>query len=111
MMSYEIITNILDTLKDSLDIPYAHYQFRDKSEIEGKDKYIAYFEVEKNRFLADDKVYLYEPQFAIELYTKHKDVGTERELIALFDAADIVWSGGETVYIDTERMYQTVFYV
>ena len=106
-MTYTIMTAILDALK----IPYAYYQFEDKSEIEGADKYIAYFEDEKLRFMADDKVYHFEPHFAVELYTKTKDIATENALIALFDSNDVAWSGGETVYLDDEKMYLTVFYV
>lgn len=110
-MTYEIMTAILDALKESLKIPYCYYQFADESEIEGADKYIAYFEDDKLRFLADNKVYHFEPHFAVELYTKTKDIETEGALIALFDENEVAWSGGESVYIEDEKMYQTVFYV
>ena len=109
-MSYEKIVAILEALKESLKIPYTYYQFTDPEEIAGQNRYIAYFESDKIRFLADDKVYRYEPQFAVELYTKIKDLEAEQALIALFDSSDVVWSGGETVYLDDEKMYQTVFY-
>lgn len=106
-MTYEIMTAILDDLK----IPYAYHQFEDKSEIEGADKYIAYFEFDKNRFIADDIVYHYEPHFAVELYTRKKDLSAEQALIQLFDEYEAAWSGGDTVYLDDEKMYLTVFYV
>lgn len=105
-MTYDVMTAILDDLK----IPYAYYQFRDRSEIEGADKYIAYFEVEKIRFLADNKVYHFEPHFAVELYTAVKDVEAEQALIQLLDANEAPWSGGDTVYIEEEKMFLTVFY-
>lgn len=105
-MTYEIMTAILDDLK----LPYAYYQFKDKSEIEGADKYVAYFEFDKSRFLADDIVYHFEPHFAVELYTAVKDLDAERALIQLFDDYEVAWSGGDTVYIEDEKMYQTVFY-
>lgn len=109
-MSYEKIVAILETLKTSHKIPYAYYQFSDPGEIKGQKRYIAYFESSKIRFLADDKVYRYEPKFAVELYTKTKDLEAEQALIALFDSNEVVWSGGETVFIDEEKMFQTVFY-
>jgi len=103
-VSYELIQTILG----ELGLPYAYYQFKKPPE---GDKYIAYFESDKVRFLADDKVYHYEPQFAIELYTKEKDIEIEDMLIALFEQHEVVWSGGESTYIDSENVYQTVFYV
>lgn len=105
-MTYDLIQSILD----STELPYTYLAFDDPSEIEGEDKYIAYFEAEKIRFLADDQVYHFEPQFAVELYTRHKDPDTEQKLIDLFGENGVVWSGGVSTYIDSEKMYQTVYY-
>ena len=102
-MSYELINTILT----ALGIPYTYYQFKEPPT---GDKYIAYFETEKRRLLADDKVYHHEPSFAVELYTKIKDVETEEALIALFDQYDVVWSGGDSTWIESEQVYQTVYY-
>ena len=110
MMTYDQMTSILDTLKEDKGIPYCYYQFKNKSEIAGKSRYIAYFEMGKERFLADDKVYQYTPQFAVELYTKTKDLEAEKALIDLFEANEVVWAGGETVYIEDEKMFETIFY-
>ena len=103
-MTYELMNTILT----ELGIPFTYYQFKKP---QTADKYIAYFESDKVRILADDKVYYWEPSFAVELYTKLKDPSTEASLIALFDHYDVPWSGGATVYIESEKMYQTVFYV
>lgn len=102
-MTYELINQILT----QLGIEYTYYQFKEPPT---GDRYIAYFEMGKDRFLADDKVYHWQPQFAVELYTKVKEPETENALIALLDQHEIVWSGGETTFIDTEKMYQTVYY-
>ena len=102
-MSYELINTILT----ELGIPYTYFQFKEPP---SGDKYIAYFEMEKKRFLADDKVYHHEPSFAVELYTKIKDVETEETLIGLFDKYNVVWSGGESTWIESEQVYQTVYY-
>ena len=102
-MTYELIETILT----ELDIPYAYFQFKTKP---GSIPYIAYFESDKLRFLADDKVYHFEPHFAVELYSINKDFETEARLIALFDKYEVPWSGGESAYIESEHMFQTVFY-
>lgn len=93
---------------DELGIPYCYYQFNGPVKYKA---YIAYFEDDKELFLADDKVYLQEPHFAVELYTQKKDRKTEKLLTDLFEKYEVVWSGGVSVYIDSEKMYQTVFYV
>lgn len=102
-MTYELINEILT----QLGIPYTYYQFKDSPT---GDKYIAYFDMEKQRFLADNKVYHHEEAFAVELYTKTKDIETEEALIELFDQYEVAWSGGVSTWIDSEQMYQTVFY-
>lgn len=103
-MTYELIKSILD----ELGLPYAYFQFKKPPK---GNKYIAYFESDKVRFLADDTVYHFEPHFAIELYTKDKDIATEQALIDLLQENDVPWSGGESTYIDSENVFQTVFYV
>lgn len=102
-MSYELVTKILN----EMGIRYAYYEFNGPIT---DDRYIAYFEDEKERVFADDKVYVYEPHFAVELYTKRKEPDTEKKLIDLFGKYDVAWSGGSSVYIDSEKVYQTVFY-
>lgn len=109
-MTYEVIKSVLDEYKSALGVPYCYHHFKDRSEIEGKSCYAAYFEIEKGRFLADDKVYTYDFHFAVELYTKVKDTAAERKLMELFDQYEVVWYGGETVYIEDEKVYMTVFY-
>ena len=103
-MNFERIKGILT----ELGIPYAYYQFKEPPTGE---KYIAYLETGKERFLADNKVYKYKSSFAIELYTKYKDIETEEKLISLFEQNEIVWTGGESTYMEDEKMYITVFYV
>lgn len=106
-MTYELINKILTDSK----IKFTYYQFKNHEEIKGLNRYIAYFESEKLRVVADDKVWHHEPNFAVELYTKTKDLEAENILIQLFAENEVTWSGGESVYIDEEDMYQTVFYV
>ena len=102
-MKYETITQILKESK----IPFAYYQFKDPPKSE---KYIAYFETEKVQFYADNTVYDWAPSFAVELYTKTKDLEAEKILIDLFCKYEVPWSGGASNWIDTEKMLQTVFY-
>lgn len=105
-MTYKLIKDILD----ELGIKYAYFQF-EEGELDGIDKYIAYFESEKIRFLADDMVYHFEPHFAVELYTRKKDLETESALTGLFEKYQVPWSSGTSEYIESEQMYQTVFYI
>ena len=102
-MTYELIISILD----ELGITYTYYEFQGPIT---ETTYIAYYESGKERFLADDQVYEWHPAFTIELYTKTKEPATEQKLIDLFETNEVVWAGGETSYIDTEKMYMTVFY-
>lgn len=104
-MTYELMDEILT----EMGLPYTYYQFSGDN-LPAGDKYIAYFESEKVRFLADDKVFHYTPTFAIELYTKYKEPNTEKQLIDLLDQYEVVWSGGESTWIESEQMFQTVFY-
>ena len=69
-MSFELMNLILT----ELGIPFAYFQFKEPPT---GDKYIAYFESEKVRFLADDKVYHHEPAFAVELYSFQCSPGVE----------------------------------
>ncbi len=103
-MSYELIKKILD----ELGILYTYYEFHEP--VTAK-RYIAYFENAKDTFLADNKVYHFEPRFTIELYTKVVEPETEQKLIDLFEKYEVVWSADSPTYIDSEKVYQTVFYV
>ena len=103
-MTYELMNTILT----SLGIPYAYHHF--KKPVTAA-KYAAYFESDRVRFLADDHVYAWGPQFAVELYMrKDRDIALENQLIELFDQYDVVWSGGESTFIDSEGVYLTTFY-
>lgn len=103
-MTYELIKTILD----ELGIVYTYYEFREPVTA---SKYIAYYENAKERFLADDKVYHFEPRFTIELYTKYVEPETEQALIDLFEEYGVLWSAESATYIDTEKVFLTVFYV
>lgn len=102
-MSFELIKKILD----ELGITYAYYQF---TEAVTAARYIAYYEVSKERVLADNKVYHWEPRFAVELYTKVVEPETEQKLIDLFEQHEVVWTATPATYIDDEKVYMTVFY-
>lgn len=81
-MTYDTIETVLN----ELGLPYAYFQFKSKPR---SIPYVAYFEDEKLRFMADDKVYRFEPHFAIELYTTKKDPELENRLIELFDQHEV----------------------
>ena len=103
-MTYELMNTILTELA----LPFAYDHFREPPT---GNAYVAYFESDKIRFLADDVVYHHEPHFAVELYTAFKDPTLEGTLMELFERHEVPWSGGDSVWIESEKMYQTVFYV
>lgn len=104
MMSYELMTQILD--ESGITYAYDHFNGPIKEKT-----YIAYFEDDKVLLFADNVTYEEEPHFAVELYTQKKDRKTEKILTDLFTKYEVAWSGGISTYIDSEKMFQTVFYV
>lgn len=98
---------LLETILSELGLPHAYFQFKSKP---ASIPYIAYFEDEKVEMFADNVVYHFEPRFAVELYSKVKAFDIENELIALFEKYEVVWTGGVSAWIESEKMFQTVFY-
>lgn len=98
----------LNTLLKKLNIRYAYDHF---SSPVTEDKYLVFFETGKDQSFGDNKTYFHDSDWAIELYTKKKDWDLEDQLIELLDENEIPWSGGATTYIDSEKIYMTVFYI
>lgn len=103
MINYETVTSILK----ELGIEYAYYQFNE--DMSGKERFIAYLETSREPFNADDKTYVFERRFAIELYTKVIEPETEQKLIDLLDKYDIAWNCDSSTWLEDEKVYITVF--
>lgn len=107
-MDYEKINEALEEMKRQNDIEFAYYEFQGSP---GTKSYIAYYESEKSSFGADNKVYHYDYNFVIELYTPGKLPDLEKSLIEIFDKKEIYWQQGPQGKIKNEDMYLTTFFV
>lgn len=94
---------------NELGIKYAYYQFREP--LTGENRFVSYFKVKDERFLADDSVYMNEERYAIELYTKKIELDTESSLINILGKRGLIWEYSGTQYLNDEKVYMTVFYV
>ena len=97
----------LKELLESLNIPVAYNHFNEAI----VPPCIVYRRTSTNNFSADDKVYKKINQFNVELYSEYKDVTLEESLEDLFDESDIFWNIESEDYIDTEKMYQVVYFI
>ena len=70
--------------------------------------YIVYLFSYSSNFGADNKVYDAAKNFQVELYTKAKDLASEKLIENLFDATEIYWDKTET-YIESEGLYQVLY--
>lgn len=101
-MTYEKINEALT----EFGFPYAYYNF--EGEVKS-DIFVSYYENGTDSFGADNKTYVSDTRFVVELYAPKKDVATERKLTEIFDRKEIYWESGPQGKI--EGMYLTIFYV
>ena len=70
--------------------------------------YVCYFSPQDTAFAADNTNYYSQPRYAVELYTKVRDLDTEALFEAAFRTAGLYFTK-ETEYLDDERCQMTVF--
>lgn len=70
--------------------------------------YLVFLQDGDDRFLADDEVYEYRPNYMIELYSKKKDYQTEEMLKATLTYNKLIWQSTYEGRTD-EGLYQSVF--
>ena len=70
--------------------------------------YIVYLFVYSSNLGADNKVYKEFKNFQVELYTKTKDLASEKLIEDALAEADIYWEKIET-YIESEGLYQVLY--
>lgn len=98
-MTYQEISDIIA----SIGIQYAYYQFPEGTEIE--PPFICFYYSQRDDFNADDSNYAKIETLNIELYTDNKDFDTEAKV-----EAALPWSYQKTeAYIDSERLYETLY--
>lgn len=90
-----------------LQIPVAYHHFDSPPEI----PFIAYVDIQKDRFLADNFIYWKDSNYRIELYYENTDGTLEDRLEDLFEKDKIVWLDEEPIYIETEKLYLKAYYI
>lgn len=87
----------------SFGLPWAYYQF--PTDQTPALPYVVYYFPNRNDVIADNMNYKKVATLRIELYTENKDFDTEDAVERLLPFP----YSKETEYIDSERMYQTIY--
>ena len=101
-MDESTLKNLL--LTTGLPVAYSHFNTAPPP------PYLVYLFDSSDNFGADDKVYHQASNYRVELYTPKHDPAVQAQLENLFDGNDIFWEKDE-VWIDKEKLFQTVYYI
>lgn len=71
--------------------------------------YLVYLDAGSDNFAADGGVYHKINSWRVELYSEKKDFAAEERLEAVLEAAGICWSRLATVWIGSEKLYETIY--
>ena len=96
----------INTMIESVGIPYAYHQFADDTG--QQPPFICFFYGNSDDLAADDTNYTRIERLYIELYTDEKDFALEKQIETLLNANDLVFRKEQT-YLDDERMYETIY--
>lgn len=94
----------LYNLLNTLGLPVSYRFFKSPP----TPPYIIYLLSYSDNFGADNKVYDKTDNYQVELYSKIKDLGSEKLIEDLFDSNDIFYEKTET-YIESEELYQVLY--
>ena len=94
----------LFTLLKTTNLPVAYHHFTSPP----SPPYMVYLFSYNTNFGADNKVYDAAKNFQIELYTKTKDLASEKLIEDALNGADVYWEKTET-YIESEGLYQVLY--
>jgi len=100
-MTYQQIAQMIE----SIGLPFAYYQFPDDTEL--APPFICFL-YDYDYTYADDSNYAQSVVLIIELYTDTKDVRLEFDVETMLKNYGLSWSK-DSVYIDSERMWQTTY--
>lgn len=81
----------------------AYYQFEENAEVQAP--YLVYFIPNHDDFIADNSNHVKVAVLRVELYTNYKDFTTEGLVEAILPGP----YSKETTYIDSERLYETIY--
>ena len=85
-------------------LPVAYHHFTSPP----SPPYVVYLFSYSSNFGADNKVYDAAKNFQVELYTKTKDLASEKLIEDALNGADVYWEKTET-YIESEGLYQVLY--
>ena len=85
-------------------LPVAYHHFTSPP----SPPYMVYLFSYNTNFGADNKVYDAAKNFQVELYTKTKDLASEKLIEDALNGADVYWEKTET-YIESEGLYQVLY--
>ena len=94
----------LFALLKTTNLPVAYHHFTSPP----SPPYIVYLFSYNTNFGADNKVYEAGKNFQVELYTKTKDLASEKLIEDALNGADVYWEKTET-YIESEGLYQVLY--
>ena len=94
----------LFALLKTTNLPVAYHHFPSPP----TPPYVVYLFSYSSNFGADNKVYDAEKNFQVELYTKTKDLASEKLIEDALNGADVYWEKTET-YIESEGLYQVLY--
>ena len=91
-------------LLKTTNLPVAYHHFTSPP----TPPYMVYLFSYNTNFGADNKVYDAAKNFQVELYTKTKDLASEKLIEDALNGADVYWEKTET-YIESEGLYQVLY--
>lgn len=94
-------------LKATFNIPIAYHHFDNPPTI----PFIAYIDVKKDRFKADNIVYYKDAKYRIEIYYENTDGNLEEQMENFLDSIETVWEDEEPIYIQEEKLYLKTYYI
>lgn len=101
-MTYKDVSDIIA----AIGLPYAYYEFPDKTEQE--PPFICFFYPESDDMMADNQNYVGIRRLYVELYTSEKDFAKEALVEAALTGAGLSYHKTEN-RIDSERMWQILY--
>lgn len=96
----------VNTMIDSIDVPYAYYQFDEKTA--QPTPFICFYYRSDNDLAADDTNYQKIRLLVLELYTDEKSFTLEDTIETTLNHNGLVYSKYES-YIDTEKMLMVTY--
>ena len=108
-INIKILGDLLANNNNNLDVTYG---FEQADQTTQKNEYIVFFEISEPTNLSNDNNYLVKHQtFQISLYSEKRNPAYEDDIETLFQNNDIRFIKPSINYIDSEKIFQTIYEV